>query len=79
MPKEKCAMESKGAYWERRIWWQDEVDRIARGMAGWGPIMIWKGIHISHLPVEQKRAIAAGVEHAIEEALQAAEDRRARC
>lgn len=70
--------EATAEHCERRIWWQDEVDRIARGMAGWGPIVIWKGIYIKHLPMDQKRAIAAGVEHAIEDALKAAEGRRAR-
>jgi hypothetical protein len=77
--RELTVTEATAKYCERRIWWQEEVDRIARRMAGWGPILIWKGIHIGHLPVEQKRAIAAGVEHAIEEAVEADRERRVRC
>jgi hypothetical protein len=63
--------EATAAWYERQIWWQEEVDRQVQKMAGWKPIHSWRGVFLEDLPPERKRAIAAGIEHAIEVALQA--------
>jgi|SRR6185295_3907416 len=66
--QEKTIDEMTAEYNERRIWWQEEVDRRAAALAGWGPLEYWRGIFIGDLAPERKRAVAASIEHAIEEA-----------
>ena len=71
-PKEETppAPEPAASWEERRIWWQEEVDRQVAAAVGWEALEYWKGVCIRDLPTERKRAIAAGIEHAIEEARQ---------
>lgn len=66
--KPKSIDEATAEYNERRIWWQNELDRQVALMGGWEPLQIWHGIHIGDLSPERKRAFAAGIEHALEEA-----------
>lgn len=62
---------TKTEYDERRIWWQDEVDRqIKEQGSDWERIWYWRGIQLQGLEPERKRAIVAAVEHAIERAVQ---------
>jgi len=65
---EEPPVEEPVSWEERRIWWQEEADRQVSSLGGWEVLEYWKGVCLRGISAEQKRAIAAGIEHALEQA-----------